>query len=185
MRAALSITVLLFACSERGSGGPPVTNIDAPPSGINCGGFIAMECGPDEFCDFGRNSCGVSDEAGTCRKRPANCPVPIVPELVCGCDGEVYEAGICDANANGVDVDASHRCMVTPGQFACGFRECDVATRYCEVIGSDVGNEPDSFDCKVIPMCPTGDCMCLADEPCGSQCSGDKTKGFTLVCPGG
>jgi hypothetical protein len=186
MRSRLLFVSLLLACSEHGQGGPPVTNIDGPPGGGGaCGGFTNEQCAADEFCDFGRNTCGASDEQGTCQKRPTGCPDAIAADPVCGCDGQVH-GSVCDANAVGIDVDASHRCPVPPGVFACGFRECNLGGAYCEVIGSDIGGEPDTFTCKGMPMCPgPATCGCLGNEPCGSNCSGDEQKGFVLVCLGG
>jgi hypothetical protein len=185
MRATLLFPVLLLACSEHGKGGPPVTNIDGPQGGAKCGGFANEQCAADEFCDFPRNGCGVSDEQGICVKRPQGCPEALIAEPVCGCNGQVF-GSVCDANTQGFDVDANHNCPVPPGVFACGFRECDLNGTYCEALGSDIGNEPDVFTCKGIPPCPgPTDCQCLANQPCGSNCTGDNLKGFTLVCLGG
>ncbi|MBX3162704.1 MAG: hypothetical protein KF773_42475 [Deltaproteobacteria bacterium] len=186
MRWALGLLVIA-ACSEHGSGGPPIKNIDAPigPPGGACGGFGGKACGPTEFCDLGTNSCGTSDESGVCLPRPMGCPDLLVPDFVCGCDGQVHTSE-CDANAAGVDVDAQGRCMVPPGRFACGFRQCMLETQYCEEQISDIGGQGNTFTCKPMPTCPgPANCSCLAQQPCGASCTGSAAKGFRLTCAGG
>jgi hypothetical protein len=66
---ALVICIVTAAC-EHGKGGgiPPV---DGGGSGVACGGFAGTQCPITEFCDFGRNSCGSSDEQGPARVPPA------------------------------------------------------------------------------------------------------------------
>ena len=173
--------LLLSACNEHGSGG---VFPDGGGSGRACGGFAGTSCGSNEFCDFGRNSCGATDEQGTCRARPQSCPDLFAP--VCGCDGVVH-SNECDANAAGTDVSAIGSCPVPAGSFACGFRTCDKATEYCERGVSDIGGEPDSFVCKPLPgSCGTAAvCGCMTQEPCGDFCDGTATDGLTLTCPGG
>jgi hypothetical protein len=182
MRLA-SIVLILAACTEHGSGGgsPPGTD---GGSGRSCGGFNPQPCAADEFCDFPRNSCGAADEPGTCVKRPTACPDFVQP--TCGCDGQVH-GNECEAEAAGTDANANGSCPVAAGKFACGFLQCNLQTEYCQHGFSDVGTEPDSFVCKIVPSCPSQfpSCSCLTGEPCGSMCSGSGATGLTLTCPGG
>lgn len=177
-------SVLASAC-EGGKGGafPDGGN----GSGEECGGFAGRPCAADQFCDFGRDTCGASDETGTCRPRPLGCPDVFDP--VCGCDGTVHGNG-CDANAAGVDVDANGNCAPQIGSFACGFRFCDLATEYCQRATSDIGGEPDAFSCRPIPgscsVNPSCACLVTAGEPCADLfCEGDAAGGLQVTCPGG
>lgn len=176
----IAIALLLVAC-EHGKGGGTVPD---GGSGVVCGGFAGAACPPDEFCDFARNTCGTADQTGTCRARPDGCGDIFQP--TCGCDGIVY-SNPCDANAAGVDTSDVGGCEAPPGQFACGHTFCDLATAYCQRVSSDIGGEPDGFQCNPLPAgcTPAADCECLADEPCGSQCDGTAAGGFEVTCLGG
>jgi hypothetical protein len=176
------VIVLLCACEHGKGGGVP--QVDGGGSGADCGGFSGAQCSADEFCDFARNSCGASDETGTCRTRPVSCPDLFAP--TCGCDGQVH-GNSCDANAVGTDTSDIGSCDPPPGQFACGHTFCTLDSEYCQRAGSDIGGEPDSFGCNALPIgCTAGsDCSCLANEPCGSECSGDPASGFQVLCFGG
>lgn len=180
-RLWLVLALLSSGCPEHGRGGG---DGGGGGSGRACGGFAGARCGVDEFCDFGRNTCGATDEQGTCRPRPGGCGDIFQP--VCGCDNAIH-GNECDANAAGVDVNANGSCPVTSGMFACGFRTCTTSAQYCERGVSDVGGEPDSFTCKSLPAgCGSvGSCACLSAEPCGSFCAGAGATGITLTCPGG
>jgi len=174
--------ISLAACEHGKGGGVPAP--DGGGGGAQCGGFAGIQCAADEFCDFGTNSCGGTDESGTCKKRPTGCPDVFDP--VCGCDGQIH-GNQCDAEAAGTDLNAGGSCPITTGAFACGFRQCDLSTQYCQRGGSDVGGEPDSFDCMPIPIAcgNTPSCTCLQSEPCGNICTGSVSQGFELLCPGG
>lgn len=177
----LVLGLVFGGCVEHGSGGPRPDG----GSGRLCGGFGGGVCAATEFCDFGRNTCGASDEAGTCRPRPTACTDEVAP--VCGCD-QLVHSNACDANAVGADVNAVGGCPVPSGGFACGFRLCVTANEYCQRGVSDIGGEPDTFTCKPLPgACGVGgaSCTCLAGEPCGSFCAGSAASGVTLTCPGG
>jgi len=181
------ILPLVVACSEHGSGGGGDGGGSGSDggSGAACGGILAMQCAADEFCDFPQDSCGIADESGTCKKRPATCPDPIF-EPTCGCDNMV-RGSACETNAAGFDVNANMSCPVEAGRFACGFKQCVIASEYCERADSDIGGEPTSFTCKAIPTaCPSpATCGCLAGEPCGGSCAGEGKTGLTLHCFGG
>lgn len=172
---------LLAGCYEHGSGGALPDG--GGGTGRVCGGFAGTRCGPNEFCDFGRNTCGTSDESGVCRARPQGCPDLFSP--VCGCDGAMH-SNECDANGAGVDVNAGGGCPLPVGDFACGFRSCHELTDYCQRGVSDIGGEPDTFTCKILPAsCGTSpSCSCVQGEPCGSFCTANGL-GVTLTCPGG
>jgi hypothetical protein len=181
--------VVVMGCTEHGKGGGGVfdggTGGDSLP-GKTCGGFSGEQCPSDQFCDFGRNSCGATDETGICVMRPLGCPDLFDP--VCGCDGQIH-GNSCDANAAGVDLDAFGSCPLEPGAFRCGFRQCQIFSEYCQHAGSDIGGEPDGFACNVLPPCAsqTATCTCLQDanEPCADTCAGDGMTGLTVTCLGG
>ncbi|HVV86481.1 MAG TPA: hypothetical protein VHE35_25665 [Kofleriaceae bacterium] len=159
-------------------------SVDA--GGTVCGGILGVPCAADEYCDFPLDSCGFTDEQGTCKPRPEACPDGIVAEPRCACDNMVY-GNECDAYAAGFDLNAAGGCAVPDGWFACGYTQCNLFTDYCQHDVSDIGGEPDTFTCKPLPGCPSQfpTCGCLADEPCGSFCTGDGPTGLTLTCPGG
>src|SRR5688572_29259667 len=133
-------------------------------TGRACGGFTGALCPSDEFCDFPSDTCGVSDEQGRCRVRPRSCDDQFEP--VCGCDG-ITHSNECSANAAGTDVSAIGSCPVPAGQFACGSRTCEIDTQYCQRGVSDIGGEPDSFECRPLPSsCGAGaSCGCLGVGP--------------------
>jgi len=177
----LGVALLLVAC-EHGKGGgiPPGTD----GGGAVCGGFAGTQCAADEWCDFAANDCGGSDGTGTCKQRPFACDDRLDP--VCGCDGTVHP-NACEAEALGIDVSASGNCPAEAGLFACGFKQCNIDSEFCQHSVSDEGGFPDSFGCSPLPIGCGGSpsCACLADEVCGFNCSGDAIGGFTLTCPGG
>jgi hypothetical protein len=77
-----------------------------------CGGFIGIPCGPNEWCDFPMGAtCGVGDQAGTCRPRPKFCPEIFMP--VCGCDNKTYPNS-CSAARAGFDVAYLGPCRTGP-----------------------------------------------------------------------
>jgi hypothetical protein len=178
---SLLVGLLLAGCNEHGSGGGFP---DGGGSGRACGGFAGTNCAANEFCDFGRDTCGAGDEQGICQLRPSGCNDIFEP--VCGCDRVVHSSQ-CDAHAHGVDLDATGSCPVSSGEFACGFRTCNLETEYCQRGVSDVGGEPDSFECRPLPktcsLSPS--CGCTTQEPCGSFCNEASSGGLTLTCPGG
>lgn len=195
-RLSLSTILLaagLVACGSDDERLPPI--VDAAPPGLDasldassgrCGGILGETCAAGQYCDFPLNSCGATDEQGSCKPRPTSCPDTLVAVPTCGCDGTVYSQD-CEAYMAGADLNALGSCPVPEGLFACGYTQCSIATQYCARQVSDIGDEPDSYACLPLPWCssehPT--CACLASEPCGAQCSGEGVTGLTLTCPGG
>ena len=131
------------ACNDHGRGGV----LSDGGSGAACGGFAGISCAANEFCDFGLNTCGRSDESGVCHPRPDGCTDQFEP--VCGCGGMVH-GNLCEAQTAGVDVDASGHCPLSSGRFACGFEQCSTGS-YCQRGISDIGTEPDTFTCMPLP----------------------------------
>lgn len=79
---------------------------DEPTCGAPCGGLAGDVCPEDQFCQFAQDTCGLSDEQGTCVKRPTveSCSTfadAFAP--ICACDGVTYE-NACEAAAAGADV---------------------------------------------------------------------------------
>jgi hypothetical protein len=153
--------------------------------GTACGGFTGNSCGPTEYCDFPRNTCGAADEQGTCKARPQACPDIYSP--TCACDGKVY-GNDCDAAGQGTDLSNFGDCPPpNPGLFNCGPTFCATNQQYCILTTSDVGGEPDSYGCGNLPAgCAVpATCDCLKGEPCGSICEVLSNGQLRLTCPGG
>lgn len=183
MRSTLLVIALVVACGDDGGNSNVDAAVDGPP-GEFCGGRMSAKCADNQYCDFGTNACGENDIPGVCKPRPAACPLPLVPEPHCGCDNKVYSSE-CEVYAAGSDLDRFGRCAPPAGSFACGFRQCTIANQYCERQLPDVGTDPDGYTCKVLPICTTVTCACLASQPCGNMCTGMGSTGLTLTCPGG
>lgn len=181
MKSLLLATLLLAGCEHGKGGGIP--GVDGG-SGITCGGFAGEQCLAGEWCDFDRDDCGGSDGTGTCKKRPIGCPDLFDP--VCGCDGTVH-SNACEGQAVGVDVSAIGSCRAEPGNFNCGPRQCEIASEFCQIVGSDIANEPDQFSCSLLPSACglTPSCACLEGEACTNDCQGDASTGLTAICFGG
>lgn len=176
------VLVLALSACEHGKGGGTF-NVDGGTGAI-CGGFGSTQCGPNEWCDFSADDCGGNDGTGVCKRRPVTCDDSFDP--VCGCDGVVH-SNPCDGQAVGADINILGGCPTEVGFFACGSRQCALSSQYCQRVGSDIGGEPDSFECKSLPAAcePNQDCDCLFQEPCGTSCSGDEATGLTVICFGG
>jgi hypothetical protein len=170
-----SVNASSTSAASTGSGG-------GSGGGNVCGGIAGLECAMDEWCDFEPSTCIGGDEMGFCKPQPDACDFVIAP--VCGCDGVVYD-NECAAQQNGADINLNGGCTAPQGTFGCGAAFCNIQTQYCEVIGSDVGGEPNVYSCKPLPSPVCSSCDCLASEPCGETCMGGPQTGFTLTCPGG
>lgn len=86
----------------------PLAEIDAGGSLMACGGIIGTICASPEWCDYpDASACGVSDERGVCRARPASCGSDCPG--VCGCDGKKY-CNACLAHAAGRDDSTLKMC---------------------------------------------------------------------------
>ena len=153
-------------------------------TGAVCGGFTGMTCGPDEYCDYAMDTCGISDESGTCLKRPMICPDIYMP--VCACDGMVH-GNACEAGAAGHDLNAQGGCTAPEGMFGCGPMFCVHDVHYCQRQISDVVGIPDGYSCLDLPAsCPIpATCPCLSAEPCGDACTVSTPGDLTLTCKGG
>jgi hypothetical protein len=181
MKPALAIPILLALVAACADDSPGVV----PPGG-ECGGRAGGTCPGDQYCDFTVDRCGTDDVTGVCRPRPASCPPLLVAERTCGCDLKVYSSP-CDVMLAGTDLNAAGTCPLDAGAFACGFRQCNRTTQYCERDASDIGGTPDNFGCNGLPSaCGTApSCSCLAGQTCAAQCTGTASSGLTLTCPGG
>lgn len=157
---------------------------DVEGVGATCGGFAGMPCNDGLWCDYPDESCGASDNTGTCRARPAGCNDADQP--VCACDGTVY-ANECEAHAAGFDLYAGGSCDQLEGHFPCGDTFCAIDTEYCVLYVSDVGSIPDSYVCRPAPAgCAASvDCDCLVEEPCAQFGCDLVGEGFRITCPGG
>lgn len=169
--------------SSNGTGGASTSSTGAG-AGTPCGGFSGTECTASEYCDYGTNSCGFTDEIGKCKPRPGACDD--VYMATCACDGKVY-SNPCEANGAGVDANDQGGCMAPMGQFPCGATFCQLGTSYCRRSMSDVGGEPSSYICETLPpACGNpATCACLAKVACGASCEASADGGFTVTCLGG
>lgn len=170
-----------------GTGGTSPTTSSSTEQPQSCGGFAGVACPNDMYCDYPDNACGAADGTGVCVLRPVcvGDPSPDTPRY-CGCDGETYVME-CSAYSAGVDIAQAGGCTPPAGQFSCGPTFCDKDTEYCAVSQSDIGGEPNSYECKTRPLCVGGEysCACFVGEACGDFCSEDAAHQFTITCPGG
>lgn len=157
--------------SDGGRGTPCVTHLDPA-------------CGDGEFCDFPDNLCGLG-AIGVCTPRPTDCERTIF-ESTCACNGLVWE-NECVVMANGFDPDDAGGCITPPETYACGSHICRVGMEYCRIGISDVGGEPDSYECIASPARCTGttDCGCFGDSVACSDMCENEGGNFFLTCPGG
>lgn len=88
----------------------------AAPAGISpgkegegCGpvGPIERPCEKGLFCKYATGICGAGP--GTCTVQPNVCPLGLVADEVCGCDGKTYDSP-CWADAAGVSVRGKGAC---------------------------------------------------------------------------
>ncbi|RYE86045.1 MAG: hypothetical protein EOO75_16230 [Myxococcales bacterium] len=82
---------------------------------VFCGGLPgdSDDCAPDEFCHYASTLCGTDDQAGTCQKRPTECPpVDCSDDMgtLCACDGKKY-CTECQANLVGIDLRKLGSCQ--------------------------------------------------------------------------
>ena len=137
----------------------------------DCGGFLGLTCGEDEYCDYEPSQmCGAGDQMGSCKAKPDVCPLacPAPEYQVCGCDGQLY-CSECDAQRAGVDVTGqTGNCGAEPKDcggfagFTCGEDE------YCDYEPSEMCGAADQMGtCKPRPeVCPLG-CPAPEYQPCG------------------
>lgn len=178
----------LASCNSSDAASPDVdggvpdgpAGADAGPAPL-CGGLLGVACAATEYCDFPTDSCGVADQAGTCRPRPAACPAVVM--TVCACDGMTYGNG-CEAAAAGHDLSAAGGCPAPAGTFGCGTTFCSVGTQYCQAVFGGAFDAAPTFTCLPIPAgCgATPTCACFSGETCGNMCTQDAAGDVTLTC---
>ena len=164
-----------------------------PVRGSECGGLDAQECSRHDDCVAVhlRGSSGqILDFLG--------CQNEIAPAPACGALSEsecisrsdcapVYQGSDCSCTPQGCHCNSQFFLSCTDGgsseDLACGPYACR-DDQYCE---HGVGGAPpgvNNYACKPLPAaCAAAGaaCDCLADEPCGAECTRDDT-GFTLTC---
>ena len=94
---AASVALLMMAAGDAGAVG----------LGKTCGGFIGLQCGAGQFCQFKPKTCGFFDMTGICTKKPRFCTRIFRP--VCGCDGKTY-GNDCEREAAGVSKRSDGKC---------------------------------------------------------------------------
>lgn len=168
-------------CCEPGQSDPCCAQCN--PTTKVCGTFGSEPCAPDEYCDFTDDQCG-SAGPGVCVKKPLGCDGNFEP--TCGCDGAIH-GNVCEAASAGADVSNLGGCKPPPGTFGCGAKFCTLGAEYCEDFYSDVGGEPPTFTCKLLPepCAPMPGCACLADVLCGFNCAVTGDGGLKVSCGGG
>src|SRR5579859_4576945 len=75
--------------------------------GVQCGSFLGISCGPEEFCQKPTGKCVLPDFGGRCVRVPMLCPKIFRP--VCGCNGRTY-ANDCERMVARVDKLHDGRC---------------------------------------------------------------------------
>ncbi|MEM9189572.1 MAG: hypothetical protein AAGF12_10385 [Myxococcota bacterium] len=157
----------------------------------SCGGLLGGACDPDEYCDYPLNTCGITDESGTCQKIDPDAICDRSCPGVCGCDGQTY-CNECLAAQAGTDVSANGSCGSCAPQNVTINGDCDLALgiywdgRTCELRsgcdcrGPDCGNAYRTIrDClNAHRGCPMGavcgtiaGLTCGPDEWCDLDCS--------------
>ena len=133
------------------------------------------QCPAGEIFWFVDGSCGRASSAGACGAVTTGC---YSENLVCGCDGTVYQT-VCEANEARVDITFADQCAAPQGTYACGTDFCARYTTYCHELdyeGSDSGDiscEPIPSECASAPSCE-----CLVDWWSFDECESDGMGGL-------
>lgn len=126
--SVLGLAVLLAAgCYE----GASDARASAPAAETRVGEVCTgpKDCAEDEYCVVPEGECG---REGTCQLRPLEC---VREDAVCGCDGQTYWGGACEAAMNGESVDFQGEC---PPPGCLSNAECG-ASEYCAKLTGDCG----------------------------------------------
>jgi hypothetical protein len=86
-------------------------------------------CADGQFCSFD-TSCGDGDSAGQCVVLSTNCPTPSGQQVVCGCNGVLYES-LCIANASSVSATSLSRC---PAIDCVTSTDCAIVAESCAAV---------------------------------------------------
>lgn len=171
-------------------GGPDVDggggDTDGGPGGAACVNDLDPACNATEYCDFPDNLCGTG-MPGVCRPRPTTCDPSETPSCGCGNPMGLVWPNECSAYMGGKDINNAGTCTPPAETYNCGSRVCRTGMEYCVRSVSDVGGEPDTYDCVTLPGACTGmtDCACFpAATPCVDMCAYADGH-FTITCPGG
>lgn len=124
-----------------------------------CSRAMGLKCDAKQYCDYEPNTCGSSNEFGTCRDKPTSCPLEIL-QPVCGCDNVDY-SNECEARLAGQDVAHAGTCA---GNASCSAmtEQCDTYA-YCEYLDNSCGDNGSTGTCQPKPTL----CEALDDVQCG------------------
>jgi hypothetical protein len=170
----LSLSILVSAlavsaCGDDGGGGSDGADDESSGPGSSSG---------DD--DSGSSSGGSADDSGSSSGSADS-----------GSSSGSADSGSSDGGSSeSSGADSSSGSESGGSGFACGEElECDPAAEYCQRQVSDVGGEPDTYQCLPLPKACEGEiaCDCLDGEACAEfdLCEETKDGGVILSCPGG
>ena len=184
--AAVGRVLVATACGGKVAG---------PDAGVDCFTAGAAACSDAEYCSYTGNRCGRGTPSdfprarGDCLPRPRSCQGQL-PQLTCGCDGQLYPNG-CEAVRHGTDIGNANGCALPPNLMPCDAMFCDVRETYCR---SERYGPPRTL-CVALPdAClpedggPPPGCSCLSDAvpqdcyACGLEQAGGGARGLGASC---